>query len=426
MVALAPTTLGFGDLDGVAQTGFMEATVKAAQVGLSRERLSCGLSQLIGGGGVLFRDGIGCPARISSSHRNVIGAADHIKRRTTKRRGVALGGPAGDAVTGATAMNTHGPLHTHTPLRESLPLSKVVGTPVYLKLDSAQPTGSFKIRGIGHLCKTWVQRGCKRFVCCSGGNAGMAAAYSARRLGVPATIVVPVVTPDFTVERLKDEGATVVVCGKVLKDSIEYGQQLVANNPGWVFISPYDDPLIWEGHTSLVRELQTELEVKPGAVVLSVGGGGLLCGVVEGLRQAGWGDVPIIAMETIGADSLNAALRAGELVTLSEITSIATTLGLNQVAAQTLKLTCEHVVFSELVTDQQAVKAAELFADDEKILVEPACGAALAAIYCNIINRLQKESKLAQELGPVVVIVCGGNNITLGKLQTLKKQLGLC
>lgn len=66
-----------------------------------------------------------------------------------------------------------------------------------------------------------------------------------------------------------------------------------------------------------------------------------------------------------------------------------------------------------------------LLADDEKILVEPACGAALAAIYCNIIKRLQKENKLSQELGPVVVIVCGGNNISIEQLQRLKKQLGM-
>ncbi|KAI1901156.1 hypothetical protein AGOR_G00057290 [Albula goreensis] len=322
-------------------------------------------------------------------------------------------------------MNSQGPLHLPTPLRESLPLSRLAGTAIYLKLDSAQPTGSFKIRGIGHLCKTWAERGCERFVCCSGGNAGMAAAYSARQLGVPATIVVPSVTPPFTVQKLKDEGATVLIHGKELKESIEYGQQLVANNAGWVFISPYDDPLIWEGHTSLVRELEGELEVKPGAVVLSVGGGGLLCGVVEGLRRAGWGDVPIVAMETVGAHSLNGALEKGELITLPKITSIATTLGLNRVAAQTLKLAKEHAVFSELVTDQDAVRAVEYFVDDEKILVEPACGAALAAVYCNIINRLQKEGKLAKDLGPVVVVVCGGNNISLAQLQKLKEQLGL-
>jgi len=322
-------------------------------------------------------------------------------------------------------MKTQATLHVATPTRESLALSKVAGTSVYLKLDSSQPTGSFKIRGIGHLCQTWANRGCERFVCCSGGNAGMAAAYSARQLGVPATIVVPSVTPNATVERLKDEGANVIIHGKALNESIEYGQQLVANNPGWIFISPFDDPLIWEGHTSLVRELESELGEKPGAVVLSVGGGGLLNGAVEGLRRAGWDDVPIVAMETVGAHSLNAAMKAGKLVTLPEITSIATTLGLRTVSAQTLKLVGEHTVYSELVTDQEAVKAVERFVDDEKILVEPACGAALAAVYCGIIRRLQKEGKLSQELGPVVIVVCGGNNISMEQLWRLKKQLGM-
>lgn len=253
----------------------------------------------------------------------------------------------------------------------------------------------------------------------------MAAAYSARKLGVPATIIVPSVTPKPTVERLRDEGANVVIHGKALNESIEYGQQLVANNPGWIFISPFDDPLIWEGHMSLVKELESELQEKPGAMVLSVGGGGLMNGVVEGLRRAGWNDVPVIAMETVGAHSLNAAMKAGKLITLTEITSIATTLGLTRVSAQTLKLAGEHTVYSELVTDQEAVKAVERFVDDEKVLVEPACGAALAAVYCDIIPRLQKEGKLARDLGPVVIVVCGGNNISMKQLQKLKKQLGM-
>ncbi|XP_077600944.1 L-serine dehydratase/L-threonine deaminase-like [Stigmatopora nigra] len=322
-------------------------------------------------------------------------------------------------------MKTQQPLHVATPVRESLALTKVAQTSVYLKLDSSQPTGSFKIRGIGHLCKTWAERGCQRFVCCSGGNAGMAAAYSARQLGIPATIVVPSVTPNPTVDRLREEGASVVIHGKALNESIEYGQQLVANNPGWIFISPFDDPLIWEGHTSLVQELEQDMKEKPGAIVLSVGGGGLLNGVVEGLRRAGWDDVPIVAMETIGAHSLNATIKAGQLVTLPAITSVATTLGLTRVSAQTFKLVHEHTVFSEVVTDQEAVKAVERFLDDEKVLVEPACGAALAAVYSDVIKRLRDEGQLEKQMGPVVIVVCGGNNISMQELHRLKKQLGI-
>ncbi|NP_001091181.1 uncharacterized protein LOC100036942 [Xenopus laevis] len=316
-------------------------------------------------------------------------------------------------------------LHLDTPLRDSVPLSKMAGMAVYLKLDNAQPTGSFKIRGIGHLCKTWAERGCKHFVCSSGGNAGLAAAYSARMLSIPATIVVPITTPTFTIQRMKDEGATVCVVGEMLDEAIEHGKELVRNNPGWVYIPPFDDPLIWEGHTSLVREIKASLPSKPGAIALSVGGGGMLCGVVQGLREEGWDDVPIIAMETKGAHSLNAALQAGKLVTLPEITSVAKTLGAKTVGAQTLKVAQEHPVFSEVISDQEAVMAIEKFADDEKMLVEPACGAALAAVYSNVAERLKKEGKLSPDLSSLVIIVCGGNNITLAQLFQLKKQLGM-
>lgn len=75
-----------------------------------------------------------------------------------------------------------------------------------------------------------------------------------------------------------------------------------------------------EGHTSLVKELALDLKEKPGAIVLSVGGGGLLNGVVEGLRRVNWADVPIVAIETDGAHCLNAAMKAGKLVTLPAIT----------------------------------------------------------------------------------------------------------
>ncbi|XP_005336898.2 L-serine dehydratase/L-threonine deaminase [Ictidomys tridecemlineatus] len=316
-------------------------------------------------------------------------------------------------------------LHVKTPIRDSMALSKVAGTSVYLKMDSAQPSGSFKIRGIGHLCKTWAEQGCEHFVCSSAGNAGMAAAYAARKLGIPATIVVPSTTPALTVERLKGEGAMVEVVGEALDEAFEMAKALAKNNPGWVYVPPFDDPLIWEGHTSLIRELKESLGTKPGAIALSVGGGGLLCGVVQGLQEVGWGDVPVIAMETMGAHSFHAATTAGKLVSLPRITSVAKALGVNTVSAQALKLFREHPIFSEVVSDQEAVAAIEKFVDDEKILVEPACGAALAAVYSHVVKKLQGEGKLRAPLPNLVVIVCGGSNISLAQLCSLKEQLGM-
>nr|XP_028566954.1 L-serine dehydratase/L-threonine deaminase-like [Podarcis muralis] len=314
------------------------------------------------------------------------------------------------------------PFHVVTPLRVSPHLSKLAGTKVYLKLENSQPTGSFKIRGIGNFCKVMAEKGSKEFVSASAGNAGLATAYCAKLLEIPATIYVPQSTPAFTVERMKDEGATVCF-GQTLDECKNKAQEMVKKNSDWTFVPPFGDPLISEGHKTMVAEMKEQMESKPGVIVLSVGGGGMLCGVIQGLREAGWDDVPIIAMETWGAHSFHASLKQGELVTLPKITSIATTLGAATVAEEALKLAQEHCVISQVVTDPEAVAGIPRFLDAEKILVEPACGASLAVIYSGLIKTLQKECKLPRDLESMVIIVCGGNNITLEELDRLKDEL---
>lgn len=230
------------------------------------------------------------------------------------------------------------PFHVVTPLLESWALSQVAGMPVFLKYENVQPTGSFKIRGIGHFCQEVAKKGCRHLVCSSGGNAGIAAAYAARKLGIPATIVLPEGTSVKVVKRLQWEGAKVQLTGKIWDEANLRAQEL-AKNDGWVNVPPFDHPLIWEGHMSLVRELKAALGTPPGALVLAVGGGGLLAGVSAGLAEVGWQHVPIIAMETQGAHCFNAAIKAGRLVTLPGITSLAKSLGARTVAARALECT---------------------------------------------------------------------------------------
>ncbi|XP_077015214.1 serine dehydratase-like [Tamandua tetradactyla] len=316
-----------------------------------------------------------------------------------------------------------GPFHVVTPLLESWALSQVAGTTVFLKCENVQPAGSFKIRGIGHFCQEVAQKGCRHLVCSSGGNAGIAAAYSARKLGLPATIVLPEGASMQVVRRLKGEGANVQLVGKVWDDANLRAQEL-AGKDGWANVPPFDHPLIWEGHASLVRELKAALGTPPGALVLAVGGGGLLAGVVAGLVEVGWQHVPIIAMETRGAHCFNAAIEAGRLVTLPDITSVAKCLGARTVAARALECLQECEILSEVVEDAEAVSAMQRFLDDERMLVEPACGAALAAIYSGCLGRLQAEGRLSPDLTSVVVIVCGGNSIDSRELQALRAQLG--
>ncbi|NXM25880.1 SDSL protein, partial [Oxyruncus cristatus] len=316
------------------------------------------------------------------------------------------------------------PFHVVSPVLESLPLSKAAGTKVFMKLENVQPTGSFKIRGIGHLCQEAARKGCRRFVCSSGGSAGVAAAYAARKLGLPITVVIPSSSGPIAKRKLEELGATVEVYGKAFDDANKRAQELLKTE-GWVNVHPFDDPLVWQGHTSLVRELKDSLESKPDAIVLSVGGGGLLAGVVEGLQQVGWQDVPIIAAETWGTHSFHEALKAGRLVTLPDITSVAKCLGAKTVAARALQCAQECHIISQVVEDTEAVGAVEQFLDDERMLVQPACGAALATLYTGRLQRLQREGKLRTPLGSVVVVVCGGGNINTAQLRALKSQLGM-
>ncbi|AGZ34969.1 serine dehydratase [Pseudomonas sp. SWI6] len=297
-------------------------------------------------------------------------------------------------------------LHIQTPLIESRPMSIAAGRAVWLKLDALQPCGSFKLRGVGHACETHHARGARHFVSSSGGNAGLAVAYAGRQLGVPVTVVVPETTTERAKELLRLENAEVVVHGSSWQEANELAQTLVGPNDA--FIHPFDDPLLWTGHASLVDEL-AQAGFKPDAVVLSVGGGGLLSGVVEGLQRNGWDDVPVLAVETEGAASLHAAMQAGQSIELARITSVATSLGAKRVADQALTCVRTHPVQSHLVSDRAALQACERFLLDHRVLVEPACGAALALAY---------DPQALEQYRQVLVVVCGGATATLAQIQT--------
>eukprot|EP00079_Xenopus_tropicalis_P034568 XP_017948339.1 PREDICTED: serine dehydratase-like isoform X4 [Xenopus tropicalis] len=240
------------------------------------------------------------------------------------------------------------PFHIVTPLKESHALSKLAGTTVLMKLENVQPAGSFKIRGIGHYCQKLAKKGCTRFVCSSGGNAGLAAAYACRRLALPATIVVPQTTGADIVQKLQDLGADVVVTGKVWDDADAHAHQLT-ETPGSVYISPFNHPLV----------------------------------------------------------------------------CVAKCLGAKTVCDRAYECTREHKVISITVDDREAIRAVEMFLDDELMFVEPACGAALAAVYSGHIQRLQQEGSLKTPLDPIVMVVCGGSGISISQLQHFKSQLNI-
>lgn len=111
----------------------------------------------------------------------------------------------------------------------------------------------------------------------------------------------------------------------------------------------------------MVEEIQEDLPVKPDLVVTSIGGGGLLCGVVRGMDRVGWGDVPILGMETVGCDSYNNAIKHGQNISLGKITSLATCLAALTPAQQAFDYYYKRPIISEVITDKQCVEACSLF-----------------------------------------------------------------
>lgn len=307
------------------------------------------------------------------------------------------------------------PLHLETPLLAAPPELFGPGRTVWLKMDALQPSASFKMRGVSRLVQQRVAEGARAVVCASGGNAGLAATLAAAACGVPVTIVVPETTSAAVREAIAARGARLVVHGRVWDESHEHAVAL-AREQGAVYVHPFDDPLLWEGHATLIDEaVRTGVEFD--AVVASVGGGGLLAGIVEGLRRNDLSHVPVIAVETEGAASFAAALAAGEPVTLPAITSIATSLGARRVMPRLLALAREHEIVSLTVSDAQAVAACSRLADTMRVLVEPACGASIAA--------LDAHPAVFERFRAPLIEVCGGMGVSLSRLAQWRRDLGL-
>lgn len=265
------------------------------------------------------------------------------------------------------------------------------------------------------------------FYSSSGGNAGLACVTAANALGYKSSVVVPTSTDAWTMEKLYAAGASEVIphgdswyyADKFLRESVI--PQAERRGERGVYIHPFDHPAIWEGAGSMIEEMHEQMPdgERPDAIICSVGGGGLFSGVMNGLDRVGWGDdVQVIPVETLGADSLAQSVQKGELVTLPGITSVATSLGAIRVAENALKQAQRPNVTPVVLEDAEACAASWRFLDDERFLVEPACGASVALAYN---GRLKRHLKAFGPESKVVIVVCGGSKISLELLNEYQR-----
>jgi L-serine/L-threonine ammonia-lyase len=304
-------------------------------------------------------------------------------------------------------MSLHKQLYVQTPLiEETRPVFP--RKQISYKMEAFQPSGSFKLRGIELACRRALDKGAKKLLSSSGGNAGLAVAYVGSQWSVPVTVVLPESTPSSVADELKRLGSKVIIHGRAWDESNAYCLNLLKEDNRWAYIPPFDHPDLWEGHGSMVDELKEQCRSQPDCIILSVGGGGLMNGVVEGLKRNGWTDTAILAVETVGADSLYQSVQAGHIVTLDDITSVAKSLGAKRVADKTFENVQNYRILPHLVADREAEQACVRFADEHRVLVEPACGASLSPVYA--------KDPILEPYKNIVVIVCGGSKVDLAAL----------
>ncbi|CDO70689.1 hypothetical protein BN946_scf184798.g4 [Trametes cinnabarina] len=345
-------------------------------------------------------------------------------------------------------------LWLETPLIRSSHISSLLQCDVYLKLDTLQPAQSFKYRGISHFAQYALRTYGPdvHLIIASGGNAGLAAACAAKVLSLRCTVFLPHGVNQSTIDFMRKEGAEVVIEGDYYLQTLQAAKKAVQTEIKAVMVPAYDDPVLWEGHASMVHEIKRQLPhgTKPDAIFCSVGGGGLAAGIMDGCKIVGWDDVPLVTVETHGSNcfyqslSLNDGPFAGEVssrsvpegtrperceeykVTIAHLATLrskATSLGASSPSAAAVRKALERKggVRSVCISDEMAMQAALNFAEDHKTLVELACSATIAPAYKpTIFSKLVPESK-SNKRAIVVLVVCGGFKISLDDLAEYRR-----
>jgi len=265
-----------------------------------------------------------------------------------------------------------------TPLVELPELSDSLGHVVRLKCETLQRTGSFKARGalnfVRQLPPTATVPG---LITYSSGNHGQAVALAARLGGVPAIVVLPTTAPRVKVEGCERLGAEVVLEGTTLRERRECAE-MVARERGLTIVPPFDHPWIIAGQGTLGLEI---LEDWPevDAVLVPIGGGGIISGVAAALRRLRPG-IRLVGVEPVGAASMRAALDAGRPVTLPTVDSIADGLLPVRVGDLTFRHVRDLVDDVVLVDDGAIREAVRFLLLRSKLVVEPSGAVTVAAL----------------------------------------------
>lgn len=285
-----------------------------------------------------------------------------------------------------------------TPCKYSGYLSRLTGAQIHLKLENLQKTGSFKIRGALNKLHTLTPAERRRgVIAASAGNHAQGVARAAQKLGIPATILMPEPTPITKVEATIFSGAEVILRGDTFDDALRVAQTL-AEERGLTMIHPFDDPAVIAGQGTIGLEMFQQL---PGlaAVVVPVGGGGLVSGIAVALKTLR-PSLRVIGVEAEQAASAVLSRQAGKVVELGGIKTIADGIAVKRIGDLTFDLIERYVDELVTVSDDDIAAAILIYMERIRVVVEGAGAASLAAL----VSRKVKLNGVRTG-----VVVSGGN-----------------
>ena len=295
-----------------------------------------------------------------------------------------------------------------TPFERSAMISNLTGADVWLKMENQQHTGSFKFRGAINKMLTLTKSERESGIyAASTGNHGAAVAYACQILSVPCIIYVPENSSDAKLANMKNFGAEIVVHGKDCMDG-ELKAREVAESTGGIYLSPYNDSEVVAGQGTIAKEIESQCDGLD-AVIVSVGGGGLISGV-GGYLKSIWPDIKVIAASPENHAVMIKSLEEGEIIKISPVPTISDgTAGGVEEKSITFDMCQELVDHMVLLTEKEIENGIIHLIEKERVLVEGAAGTAIAALF------KMKDHLEGKRVG---IIVCG-RNISLEVLRKI-------
>ncbi len=303
-----------------------------------------------------------------------------------------------------------------SPLDLAPNLSSRLKNRLLIKREDMQPVFSFKLRGAyNKMVKLPAKALQKGVIAVSAGNHAQGVALAAQKLGIHASIVMPVTTPAIKVQAVAARGAEVVLCGDTYDEAYSHSLKL-AEERGLTMVHPYDDPDVIAGQGTIAMEILRQQPQPIHALFVPVGGGGLISGIAAYIKRL-YPEIRIIGVEPVDADAMYRSLAAGERVRLEQVGLFADGVAVKLVGEETFRLCREFVDEILLVSNDEICAAIKDVFEDTRSILEPAGALAIAGAK-SYVEREKIEGK-------TLVAIASGANMNFDRLRYVAERAEL-